>query len=68
MIKLAFFVIFPKPIDFRMVLVGNPGIGGAEFCFALLIMKMNELFSSEIEITVFQIINMRFLTILDRNR
>ena len=53
MIKLAFFVIFPKPIDFRMVLVGNPGIGGAEFCFALLIMKMNELFSSEIEITVF---------------
>ena len=53
MIKLAFFVIFPKPIDFRMVLVENPGIGGAEFCFALLIMKMNELFSSEIEITVF---------------
>ena len=60
MMKLAFYINTNNfGADLTHPLSGNPGVGGTEFCFSLLIDRLAYLFSDRIDIVVFS--NIRLL-------
>lgn len=53
MIKIGIYCNFTKPIDFAKVDEGNPGIGGTQYCFALLMKSLFKYFCRQVQLTYY---------------